>query len=227
MDPYLLPEHGRSALVTIDVQTDTLDGEPLEIPGTSACLPNMRRLVGSFRSRSRPIIHVVRLYQQDGSNVDLCRRRAVKQGAVMLLAGSAGSQLAEALLPRPDITLDPGLLLSGQLQPIGRCEWVMYKPRWGAFFKTCLEAHLRGLGVSTLVFAGCNFPNCPRTSIYEASERDFRVVAIADATSGFDERARVELDNIGVAVRDTDPYLREHHAAIEEGGRCKNHEVIS
>src|SRR3989442_358297 len=32
------------------------------------------------------------------------------------------------------------------------------------------------LGISTLVCCGCNFPNCPRTSLYEASERDFRLV---------------------------------------------------
>lgn len=63
------------------------------------------------------------------------------------------------------------------------------------------------------MFAGCNFPNCPRASIYEASERDFRVVVIADATSGFDERAQRELENIGVSVRSTEGYLRD--AAFE------------
>jgi hypothetical protein len=31
--------------VTIDTQRDTLDGQPLEIPGTSAALPNMRRVL--------------------------------------------------------------------------------------------------------------------------------------------------------------------------------------
>src|SRR6266851_2526126 len=105
----------------------------------------------------------------------------------MLLVGSPGSELAQSLLPAPDVKVQAGLLLSGRLQSVGRHEWILYKPRWGAFFKTCLEEHLRGLDVTTLVFAGCNFPNCPRTSIYEASERDFRLVAIADAISGFDD----------------------------------------
>ena len=76
----------------------------------------------------------------------------------------------------------------------------MYKPRWGAFFGTRLEQHLRGVGATTLVFAGCNFPNCPRTSIYEASERDFRIVAVSDAISGFDDRGCRELQGIGVTV---------------------------
>jgi len=60
---------------------------------------------------------------------------------------------------------------------------------------------LRMLGISTLAFLGCNYPNCPRTSIYETSERDFRLVAVADAISKFDERARIELESIGVVVQ--------------------------
>ena len=74
----------------------------------------------------------------------------------------------------------------------------MYKPRWGAFYETPLEDHLRRRGVSTIVFCGCNFPNCPRTSIYEASERDVRVVLAEDAISGLYDKGREELVNIGV-----------------------------
>jgi nicotinamidase-related amidase len=78
----------------------------------------------------------------------------------------------------------------------------MYKPRWGAFFQTPLEDHLRGLGVDTLAFCGANFPNCPRTSIYEASERDFRIVVAPDAVSGIYDRGRAELEGIGVVMMD-------------------------
>ena len=52
--------------------------------------------------------------------------------------------------------------------------------------------------VGSLVFCGCNFPNCPRTSIYEASERDFRIVLARDAISGLYERGEKELIAIGV-----------------------------
>ena len=58
-----------------------------------------------------------------------------------------------------------------------------------------------------MVFAGCNFPNCPRTSIYEASERDFRVVAVRDAISGLYERAERELAGIGVHVMSSDEVI--------------------
>ena len=201
MDPSsLAPDFASVALVTIDTQRDTLDGQPFEVPGTSAALPEMRRLAAAFRAAGRPIVHVVRLYRPDGSNVDLCRRRAVAEGARLVLAGSPGAELAPGLVPPNAPGLDAQLLLAGGIQHAGPGEVVIYKPRWGAFFQTPLEAHLRALGVSTLVFAGCNFPNCPRTSIYEASERDFRLVLVEDAVSGLYERGKDELRGIGVAL---------------------------
>ncbi len=201
MDPSsLAPDFASVALVTIDTQRDTLDGQPFEVPGTSAALPEMRRLAAAFRATGRPIVHVVRLYRPDGSNVDLCRRRAVADGARLVLAGSPGAELASDLVPASAPRLDTELLLAGGIQRVGPGEAIIYKPRWGAFFQTPLEAHLRALGVSTLVFAGCNFPNCPRTSIYEASERDFRLVLVEDAISGLYERGKDELRGIGVVL---------------------------
>jgi nicotinamidase-related amidase len=99
------------------------------------------------------------------------------------------------------------LLLSGDFQEIGPLEWVMYKPRWGAFFATGLEAHLRSHGVTTVVVSGCNYPNCPRATLYEASERDFRSVLISDAVSRFDDRGRHEMNDIGVCVIDAAAFL--------------------
>ena len=71
-----------------------------------------------------------------------------------------------------------------------------------SFYQTKLEQHLRDTDRDTLVFVGCNFPNCPRTSIYEASERDFRIVVVPDALSGLDDRGIEECRGIGADVRD-------------------------
>ena len=70
----------------------------------------------------------------------------------------------------------------------------------GAFYRTPLEEHLRTSGADTVVVCGCNFPNCPRATVYEASERDFRVVLVADAVSGLYERGAEELAGIGVGL---------------------------
>lgn len=199
---YLTPDFGTAALITIDTQVDTLDGQPLEIPGTSDALPNIAALAEAHRRVGRPVIHIVRLYQFDGSNADLCRRSAIEGGAGWLAPGSSGSQLAPGLAAS-DIRLDPDMLLQGRAQALGPDEVVIYKPRWGAFYGTELELHLRAWGISTTVFCGCNFPNCPRTSIYEASERDFRVVLVEDAISGLYDKGRKELENIGVSLMTT------------------------
>jgi len=58
--------------------------------------------------------------------------------------------------------------------------------------------------LNTVVVCGCNFPNCPRTTIYEASERDYRIVLATDATSVLYDRALQELKNIDVLVMNTD-----------------------
>lgn len=201
-DPHTRPDFSSAALITIDVQRDTLDGAPLEVPGTSAALPAMRALVRAFRVADKPIVHIVRLYKTDGSNVDLCRKGAVEAGARYLVPGETGSQLAAELVPA-GAPLDSELLLSGAVQSVGEHEAVIYKPRWGAFYRTVLEDHLRERQVSTVVFCGCNYPNCPRTSIYEASERDFRVVVVRDAVSGLYERGERELEAIGVTLVST------------------------
>ena len=204
MSKYTKPEWFRSALITIDTQCDTLDGQPFEIPGTSAILPRMEALLQTYRKAGKPIIHMVRIYKADGSNVDLCRRELIERGAALVLAGSSGCQLAPELLPHAGIELDADLLLSGGIQKLNSSEVAIYKPRWGAFYNTPFEHYLREMGVSTLVFSGCNFPNCPRTSIYEASERDFRLVLVADAISGLYEQGRREMHNIGVELISAD-----------------------
>ena len=122
----------------------------------------------------------------------------------MVIPGSDGAEFMDELKPSSAIRLDSSLLLSGHLQQIGTMEWIMYKPRWGAFYNTLLEKHLHNLDVNTVVICGCNFPNCPRTTIYEASERDFRIILAKDATSLIYNIGLQELENIGVLLMNTD-----------------------
>jgi nicotinamidase-related amidase len=202
---YTAPDLAYAALVTIDVQQDVLDGGTLGVPGTRDALAGIERLTAWFRRAQKPIVHAIRLYSPDGEDVDLCRRSAVEQGARTLIAGSPGSQLAGALAS--NAALDHELLRRGELQSLTANEVAMYKPRWGAFYRTDLEQHLRERAITTIVFCGANFPNCPRTSIYEASERDFRIVLATDAISGLYDRASKELANIGVHLMSTGELL--------------------
>ena len=198
MDEPLRPDFDTAALITIDAQVDTLDGQPLEVPGTTPAIANIARLGPAFRSAGRPIVHVVRLYLADGTNAEPCRQALVRGAVPVLRPGTPGRLLAPGVGPEAAPDLDDQLLLAGGVQSLGDHEVAVYKPRWGAFYGTPLDEHLQGAGVTTLVFAGCNFPNCPRTSIYEASERDYRAVLVSDAVSGVYERGIAELAAIGV-----------------------------
>lgn len=201
------PHFGSAALLTIDVQADTLDGAPLEVPGTSTAAPRIAVLCQAFRSAALPIVHMVRLYLADGSNAEPVRKDLVTGTTPILRPGTPGRLLAAGLTSGPTAQFDDELLLSGQAQQLADREIILYKPRWGAFFDTILDDHLGDNHVDTVVVAGCNYPNCPRTSIYEASERDYRVVLVEDAVSGLYESARTEMTNIGVALYLTDSVI--------------------
>lgn len=205
MIDYTAPERGRAALLTINAQRDFItDGSPLRACGVGSAVPVIDRLTRAARAQGLPILHAVRLYRPDGSNVDSFRRQAVEEGLRVLMPGTLGAELIEAVKPSTEVRLDAGRLLQGDLQQIGANEWALYKSRWGAFHQTPLEQHLKSLGVTTLVVCGFNFSTSGRATLYEAGARDFRVVLVPDALSGAREEAIAELGRIGVYLMTAD-----------------------
>lgn len=200
-DRYTEPHWDRAVLLTVDVQEDFgRPGSATWSPDKDLAVPAMTCLLGLFRERRMPVIHVVRLYLPDGTNADSCRRQKLSSGITVVAPGTDGAEIVSALKPSAGLRLDGERLLRGELQAWSEREWVICKPRWGAFYSTPLEEHLQSLGVTTLVVCGFNFPNCPRATIYEASERDFRIVMVRDGVSGLYDRGIEEIRNIGVAV---------------------------
>jgi nicotinamidase-related amidase len=201
MSTYTIAHWDCSILLTIDTQNDfILPNAPAEIKGTADVLPKMSKLLEAYREKGLPILHVIRLYKEDGSNVDMCRKELIESGMRIAAPNTEGAELVEQIRPLNSNRLDAEILLRGEFQSIGEKEWVMYKPRWGAFYNTALEQFLKVQGIDTLVFTGCNFPNCPRTSMYEASERDLRVVMVSDSISQVYEKGIQEMTAIGVYV---------------------------
>jgi nicotinamidase-related amidase len=208
-DPYLVPHWPTAALITIDMQRDFLSDGPYPVPGTTEILPELNRLATAFRDAGRPIVHIVRLYQ--GTDVDRVRRTLIDSGADFVRPGTPGRLLAPGLAP--DVELDDDLLLKGAPQVLGHNEYALFKPRWGAFYRTPLADLLADHGVDTLVFAGCNMPNCPRASIIEAHERDFRVVLAADAISNASDQGSREIAGIGTTLMPADEVIARMRSA--------------
>jgi hypothetical protein len=78
---------------------------------------HIKSLVEEYRKQGYPIIHVIRLYHSDGSNIDLCRKQSIENGNGKLIVtpGTNGADVVDELKPSSDTKLDSDLLLSGQL----------------------------------------------------------------------------------------------------------------
>lgn len=203
------PDLNSIALLTIDVQnafvSETFPGREEKV----RVLPGISGITDIFRKLGKPVIHIVRIYKRDGSNADLCRREDIRAGSGLLAPGSDGVQIIPALLPPEDIRLNEELLLEGGIQELSSHEFIVYKPRFGAFYNSSLSPLLERLGINTLAFCGFNFPNCPRASIYEASERDYRMIVIRDSISHIYEQGEKELEGIGAVLRTADELAEE------------------
>lgn len=203
MSDYLAPHFDHAALLIVDTQNDFIDGA-MPVAGTQQVLPRLAELAAQFRVAGRPIVHVIRLYEPGGSDVDVVRRAEIEAGAKVVAPGSAGAGIPAVLLPEDQtIALQPRTLLSGQPQQLSEHEAIMYKPRWSAFYRTDLESWLRARAVDTVVVAGCNLPNCPRATLFDASERDLRTVLVTDAVSQTTPERLADLQLIGVTLLTT------------------------
>lgn len=204
----IAPHWPTSALITIDLQQDFCTG-PHAVPGTTEVLPAARGLAAAYRAAGLPVVHMIRLYLPDGSNADLCRRAQLRSGETVAAPHSPGSQSTVV-----DAPLDPELLLRGGLQPVGPREHLIYKPRWSAFHCTGLLDHLEVDGIDTVVVAGCNYPHCPRATLFDATERDLRTVAVTDGLSRW---IPGDLDGIGVVpltAADVHGNIAGHRAVV-------------
>lgn len=173
------------ALLVIDTQNDFGDSEgAYPMPDLEHVMPNLVRAIEVFREAERLIIHIVRLYKEDGSNVDTCRKWHFQQGELRLVVpGTWGSELVAGTNPT-DAKLKPDVLLAGDFQELLSKEFVMYKPRFSAFHDTLLKDFLDSKGIDSVVIVGITFPNCVRATQFGATDNGFRVGLVPSACTG-------------------------------------------
>lgn len=153
------------ALVIIDMQNDFVQpGAPACVAGALASVPTVRRLLDLARTRGWRVVHVTRQHRADGSDVERYRRAGFLEGRGICVAGTPGAQTVPELAPLPG-------------------EYRLAKLRYSAFLFTEFDALLRRLGVSTLVLAGTQYPNCVRATAVDAMGHDYEVVVVTDACS--------------------------------------------
>lgn len=118
---FIEPHWDRAALLTIDMQNDfTLPTGAGYVPGTDRILPQLARLLTAFRSHSRPVLHAVRLYFEDGSNAEYCRRSLLQSGVSLARPGTTGARPVEIIQPASAPDGHEALLKGDWLQLAGK-----------------------------------------------------------------------------------------------------------
>lgn len=179
--PYTELHPESTALLVVDTQNHYGDPKGARpAPGLEEVIPRIAEVLEIFRRARKTIVHAVRPYRPDGSNVDPCRRWQFERGEMRaVVAGSWGSQLVSAISPGGQ--LDAKTLLAGDFQELAPNEFAMHKPRFGAFVGTSLHRFLRERGVDSVVIVAITFPNCVLATLLEATGLDYRVGLVPEA----------------------------------------------
>ena len=145
----------RAAVVVVDFQRCFVDPS---VPGGgdfSDAIDATARLLAAARSHGVPIVYTVVAYDDPardaGRFIDKCP--TLKYA----VAGSEMVELDERLGRRPD-------------------EPVVVKSFASAFFGTAVASYLTGLGVDTVILAGCTTSGCVRASAIDSMQSGFRTI---------------------------------------------------
>ena len=193
----------RSALIIIDMQGGFIEeSSSLHIAGAKSSIPACALTLDEARKSGMHVVHVVRRYATDGSDVELVRRSIWIEG---------GKPLSDAW---PESLREPEAL-----SPIPG-ELTIVKPRFSAFFGTSLDRKLKDRGVDTVVLIGTTTPNCIRSTCYDALSLNYNVVVIEDATSSRSKQvqeANIEdMRFIGATILDSETFAKNGLASVED-----------
>ena len=166
----------RTAVLAIDMQVDFADpagalGGFVDLSTVPAALAAAERLVEAARGAGVPVVFVG-LFTEPATDSPAWRERMRRLGS---------DPEADSALCR---TGEPGSAFSGPQPAPG--ERVVRKPRYSGFHDTDLEAHLRGLGVDTVIACGLTTECCVDNTVADAFHKDFHVFVAADACAAYE-----------------------------------------
>jgi nicotinamidase-related amidase len=179
--PYPLAPAGRTALVVIDMQRDFVEpggfGASLgnDVTRLHAAIAPIAALLAAWRARGWPVVHTREAHRPDLSDCPPAKRL---RGRPALRIGDAGP------MGRLLVAGEPGTEIVPALAPHAG-ETVVDKPGKGMFHATGLDATLRALGVTHLVFTGVTTEVCVQTSMREANDRGYESLLVEDATESY------------------------------------------
>ncbi len=178
----------KTAIIVIDIMSDFITG-PLKFDRGQDIIESASRLVNGARSKGVPIIFACDAHYKDiDREFELWGEHAVR--------GTSGAAPIKELNYNPDT------------------DYMIYKRRYSAFFKTDLDMLLSELGVETVVLCGIHTHICVQHTAADAYFNGFNIVLAEDATTAFtqqdhDQAVKFMHDMYGVTIKDTKTILEE------------------
>lgn len=158
----------RPALLVIDVQYRTMGDRPLPIQEAVKQLPTS---CGEYGWRAVPYIaQLLKVFREIGAPV-LYPHVAVKN---IQDRGQFESKVPTVM----DVPLH-GYDIVSEVAPESE-DILIPKSHASAFYGTALTSYLVGLGVDTVVLAGCTTSGCVRATAVDACQRNYKVVVLED-----------------------------------------------
>ncbi len=170
-----------TALVIIDMQRDFVEpggfGESLgnDVSLLTAIVPACQAVLGAWRKVGGLVVHTRESHLPDLSD---CPPVKLNRGQPSLRIGDVGP------MGRILVQGEPGNQIIPELAPVPG-EIVIDKPGKGAFYATSLEAQLRALHITHLIFMGVTTEVCVQTSMREANDRGFDGLLLVDCTESY------------------------------------------
>jgi len=144
-------KEGRAVLLVHDVVNHFLRENDAPL---LAALSNIRPLVDASRRAGLPVV-----FAAPGRGDPAIGPPPAEQGVIW---DTQDVDVPSSLGPRPGDT-------------------VVRKPRWGAFYGTVLEQHLREMGRDTIILCGISLAGGVETTVRDAYNRDLNSIVVADA----------------------------------------------
>ncbi len=181
------------ALIIIDMQNDfVLPTAPQTIARAEIIVPNIQKVLASFRSQELPVFHVYREYRADGSDIEKTRLDNFLTEQKYCVPHTKGCEIIDELAP-----------IEG--------EYKIVKNRFSGFMQTELDFILRRLGIEKIVVCGIQYPNCIRATIFDGVALGYDVTLITDATEAQTQEIAkaniVDIANIGVECLTTENFV--------------------
>ncbi|WP_227380419.1 cysteine hydrolase family protein [Haladaptatus halobius] len=200
-----------TAVITVDLHHGHLDPETATLPvppeQAERVLENTERFLTTARDAGYPVFHITTAYRDaeeilsnpKWAQTDSTTGDSRESVSAHNLEGTTGTEIMSRLRDERDVYIQP-------------------KKRYSPFLDTDLEFVLRTNDVGRLLITGVNTNTCVQCTCFEATNRDYEVVVIADCVASMDgpefhESALMNIDRALGSVVSLEEILEEMESA--------------